>query len=149
MSTPVSDDEWDLTVDRQRADFLALKQRIAGFLVTAAAVIIGFVAVYASARPLTMLELGLVAGSAGAGVLASGCALLALQREHGAQARHIAYRNRHQRLEDLPVPEQCAIDRHTTWGARLRASAFLCLFLQIVIAAAFLLTHLFRAGGGR
>jgi hypothetical protein len=138
------DVEYDLAIDSQVEKFLDLKQKLAYFLITASAVITGFVVKFVVDHlrvhqhfTTTGLETSFVIASALAGLGAAGCSLFNIHFEHRSHRLHLQYRYQRRTWVDLAEREQTHWEHLNDLAAYLLRAAFLCLFIEISLAVAF------------
>jgi len=133
-----------LAIDSQAEKFIELKQKLAYFLITASAVVTGFVTKFAIDHLRvgqhftgTGLQTALLVASALTGAAAAGCSLLSIRSEHHSHRLHLEYRYGERDVESLTAAETESWDALNERAASLFRSAGALLFLEIGLAVAF------------
>lgn len=142
------DDSYALALDNEAQELIELKQKLTYFLITADALTIAFVVNFLAAHlghskqpTATSLETSLVIASSVIGLLGAGACLLSLHLGHMSYTRHLRYRHERKQWSDLTDRQQNSWDRINAWTRHLLTSAFLALFVQVLLAVGFFIAY--------
>ncbi len=142
---PMPQDEYGLRIDDQVVQFLQLKQKLSYFLITAAVAVIAFVVGFIAANSkttagsiaITPLDAVLVIVGSSAGIVGAGASLLSLHFGHRSFALHLEHRYDHKAYADLDRCDQMAWDRVGKWARVYLLTAFVALFVEIVLMVSY------------